>query len=368
MKRGGKCSKKASFLPIQPMNNKKRFLLRFTLAIIPALILALSIVLLLYTKYAGKSVQAAVPIPVRLVAPIKKDIAQEIRLNAWVQARNMVTVVPLVAGIIQDMPFDIGQEVEKDEIVASLEDERFRLQLRQAEAGYLAAKSSWERVEQLYKSNATTLQNREQAKGQFEAVQSQYELARLQMDWAQVKSPISGVVLVRHLSKGDIASPERPLITIGTLDDLEVRVKIPERMYSYFLDGGKNIKAYLERTEDRSIPLEIRAVSPFISAESKNFELVLSVPSDTKSLRPGMYVRIILELERHNNVWTLPDRALATGNRLWYMEDGLARSLPFTPLFRSDTNFELADNLADREYVLEGHFFLREGVSIQVIP
>ncbi len=270
---------------------------RFLLALIPlALVAGAALFVRANTGEKAASFDA-IPVPVRLASPAKTSLSQLIRLNAHVESRTMVTVVPLVAGIINELPVDIGDAVSKDQVIARLEGERFRLQLRQAEAGWQAAKSTRDRVEKLYASGASTLQNREEAKGHFEAAESQYELARLQLDWATVKSPLDGVVLVRHLSPGSIASPERPLLTIGTLDELEVRVRVNERWYRHFVSaGGEAMLPHvaLEREGEVAIPLSIRAVSPFVSPDTKTFELVLTVPAGTSRLRPGMFVQIVV--------------------------------------------------------------------------
>ncbi len=350
----------------------KPFKKKFTshlLYIIPLFILLFSLLFKVFTSAREKAQIEAVPIPVRLVSPEKGSLSQEIRLSAYVESRNMVTVLPFVSGIIQELPFEIGDSVQKDDVIAYIDDERFRLQLRQAEAAWLALKSTRERVEQLYRSNATTLQNYEEIKGQAEAAESQYELALLQVKWAEVKSPIDGVVLVRHLSAGSIAAPERPLLTIGSLEDLEVRVRIPERWYQYFANEKNYPAVHLEVDGFKEqIPLNIRALSPFISAETKNFELVLTIPSTEQQLRPGMYVRIIIELERKDNVWTLPERALGSGNKLWYVHEGRAQSVDWIPPFRSDSAFMLAEELSAQDYIVEGQFFLREGSPVTVLP
>lgn len=349
---------------------KKSRALRLLLALIPIALVGAALLFVRANTGGEESAIDAIPVPVRLAKPAKTSLSSLIRLNAHVESRTMVTVVPLVAGIINELPVDIGDAVSKDQVIARLEAERFRLQLRQAEAAWQAAKSTRDRVEKLYQSGASTLQNREEAKGHFEAAESQYELARLQLDWASVKSPLDGVVLVRHLSPGSIASPERPLLTIGTLDELEVRVRVNERWYRHFVPASGSTAlphVILEREGEEPIPLAIRAVSPFVSPDTKTFELVLTVPSGTSCLRPGMFVRIVVELERRDGVWTLPQACLGTGNRIWYVDEGRARSVTIDEPFRSQDAFQLPEELADRAWVYEGQFFLRDGSPVTVL-
>ena len=117
----------------------------------------------------------APPIPVRTMKPRFGDLVKSLRLNAHVESETMVTVLPLVSGILQELPVEVGQPVRKGQIVARIDSQRYDLQLQQAEAAYLSAKSSYERLGQLYRANAATQQSYEQAKGQYEAYSSQYE-------------------------------------------------------------------------------------------------------------------------------------------------------------------------------------------------
>jgi len=306
------------------------------------------------------------PLPVRTERPAYGDLVRSLKLNAHVESETMITVLPLVSGVLQELFVEVGQPVAKGQIVARIDAQRFELQLKQAEAGYLSAKSSYERLGQLYRASAASQQSYEQAKGQFEAYASQYELARLQLDYANVKSPVDGVVLVRHLAAGSIAAPERPLVTIGDLGDLVVRARVPERYYENFLAGAGPGRIVVRRPGGGQYPGRVRSVSPFVSAETKNFEVTVAIGGGSEALRPGMFVTVDFELARWPGVYSLPFEALG-GGRLWWVEDGRARSAPFLPGDASETAFAVPPEWAERDFILEGHYFAREGAAVVVV-
>ncbi|HPE89727.1 MAG TPA: efflux RND transporter periplasmic adaptor subunit [Spirochaetia bacterium] len=309
----------------------------------------------------------APPVPVRVMRPEYGDLVKTLKLNAHVESETMVTVVPLVSGILQELSVEVGQTVAAGQVVARIDAQRFELQLQQAEAAYLSAKSSYERVGQLYRANAATQQSYEQAKGQYEAYASQYELARIQLDYASVKSPIDGVVLVKHLSAGSIAAPERPLVTIGDLGDLVVRARVPERYYEAFGSPRESMRIAIRREGGDEYPGTIRSVSPFVSAETKNFEVVVSIGGSPELLRPGMFVAVEFELARWPGVYTLPYEALSGDGRLWWVDGGLARSRPFAPEAASDAAFAVPEEWAARDVIVEGQYFASEGSPVTVV-
>lgn len=310
------------------------------------------------------------PIPVLVEKPRFGDLVRTLTINGYVESDRMVTVLPLVSGVLQDLLVDVGDQVRQDQIIARIDPERYRLQFEQAETAYLSAQSTFERVSQLYKSNATSTQNYEQAKAQAEALKSQYDLARLQLEYTNIKSPMDGVVLMRHLSVGSLAAPERPLVSIADLNNLLIRCQIPERYYGQFQavqkTGGEELKITIKRSDSSSYAGRIRSVSPYVSAETKTFEVVITVASGTDELRPGMFVSTSFELSRLKNVYTLPYSALSGGNTLWYVEDGQAKKGEIEVTDSNDDVFVVGKEWAERDVIIEGWYFLREGRAVVV--
>lgn len=306
------------------------------------------------------------PIPVRTMKPEFGDLVKSLRLNAHVESETMVTVLPFVSGVLQEMAVDIGQHVRKGQLIARIDSQRFALQLQQAEAAYLSAKSSYERLGQLYRANAATQQSYEQAKGQYDAYSSQYELAKIQLDYATVKSPVDGVVLVKHMSAGSIAAPERPLVTIGDLDDLILRARVPERYYEQFSSENDSMRIVIRRAGGGEYTGRVRSISPFISAETKNFEVSVSLKGSTGVLRPGMFVSLEFELARWPGVYSLPFEALS-GGKVWRVEGGKAVSEGFVPTDASDTHFAVPLAWSSRECIIEGQYFAREGSPVSIV-
>ncbi len=335
-------------------------------ALPPAVVAAALAFRLLAGSGEGASVEAP-PVPVRVLRPAYGELVRSVGINGHVESDRTVTVLPLVSGTLQELRASVGDTVERGQVLARIDPERYALQFRQAEAAYLSAKSTFDRVSQLYQAAATSAQNYEQAAGQYEALRSQYELARLQLGYTEVSSPLDGVVLVRHLSAGSMAAPERPLFTIADLTDLVVRCRVPEGRYGAFIAAGSDMPVLVRRSDGSSYAGRIRSISPYVSPETKNFEVVVAVEGGGM-LRPGMFVTVDFQLYRRSGVYTLPYAALAAGDSLWYVEDGTARRETFKPAEFSDEAFVVEERWAGRDVVVEGAYFLREGSAAAVVP
>jgi len=225
----------------------------------------------------------------------------------------MVTITPKVPGQIDNIYFDVGQKVKVGQIIAEIDSEPMLLTLKQAESAYLASKSSYERISKLYKANATTKQNYDQAKGQYDAYKSQYELAKLQYNYSKIKSPISGVVLIRHTSVGSMVDTRTPIATIANLKKLIVRSQIPSKYYITFNKHQKDMKIIVTQPDSQlTYPVEIRTIAPYISADTKSFEVVCTFQNPDNNLKPGMFIYIDFILESRNHVYYLPFKTLVS--------------------------------------------------------
>jgi membrane fusion protein (multidrug efflux system) len=346
---------------------KKGWLLRWGRWLIPVLVLAGSLSFKVALDSRQEAASELPPVPVRVRQADQGNLAKTLRLNGYIESESMVTVLPLVSGILQELFVDTGQAVKKDQIIGRIDAARYELQLRQAEAGFFSAKSSYDRVLQLYQAGVSSQQNLDQAKAQYDAYATQYELARMQLDYANVKSPVSGVVLMRHLSVGSIASPERPLVTIGDLDDLIVRARIPEKYYPIFQEKRGSLPISLRSSAGHDYRGSIRTISPFVSADTKNFETIIAVDDSRGLLRPGMFVNMEFKLEEWRNVLSLPFAALTGGNTLWHVENDLARSIMFVPTETTDSAFIIPADYADYNFIIEGQYFVYEGAPVRLV-
>jgi len=324
------------------------------------------------------SARAEAPPPEQVAMPVRVEearyepLVKELRLNAFIESDSMVTVLPLVSGILQEMPVEVGQRVSKGQVVARIDAARYELQLRQAEAAWLSAKGTFERIEQLFQAGAASQQSYDQARGQLDAYRSQYELAMLQLEYATVRSPIDGVVLLRQLAVGSIAAPERPLLTIGDLSRLVVKARVPERYYADFNKAENGVEVRVLRSGGEAYAATLASVSPFVSPENRTFEATCDLVEGLESLRPGMSVTAVFSLARKDGAWSLPFDALSGETKLWYVEsDGtggsFAHTMSLEPGFSTDERFEVPAEFSAYRFIVEGQHFLKDGAPVRLI-
>jgi RND family efflux transporter MFP subunit len=310
--------------------------------------------------------------PVIIIRPRRGTIEKRLGLTSQVETGRLITVVPRTAGTLEMLDADPGREVVRDEVLARIDSSPYDQTFLQAQAAYLTARSTFDRVSQLYEHQAASLQQFEEARGLHESARAQFELARLNRDYTLIRSPMDGVVLIRHATAGAIVNEGMPLFTLGDLNDLRIKAAVPELHYRFFAEQWENMTVQLRapalgNEEFLLVPLSL---APYVSPENRNFIVEYAVPGgDERFLKPGMFVNVSFILESLENVRYLPFRTLASGGRLWYADDeDRARYIEFTPDFFNEEVFRIPDEYGERRFIIEGQHFISSGQKLNILP
>ncbi len=207
-------------------------------ALIPAIILLLAIALGGWYLFRGKTEDEGV-----------------IAASGTIEVTEVDVSAKLI-GRVDEIMAEEGGQVKKGEIMLTLDHKELLVQKKQATAVLGAARhlsaqveavlnnltTSSRRAEKLYRSGSlsqqkyeeittrleTTNQQHEAAKNQLAQAEAALEFVETQIGNARLEAPIDGVVLQRNIEVGELAFMGMPLITLGDLEDVWLKIYIPE--------------------------------------------------------------------------------------------------------------------------------------------
>lgn len=354
------------------MKNTVKKLLRVVIFIVIA-ILFVGLVLLVTNKKPAEEKEEVLP-TVIVQKPVLQNLVEAVTISGYVEAKAMIPVVPFVSGTIKEYPAKAGDYVTKNTILAKIDDEPFKQQMLQAQASYFAAKSTFDRVESLYKSGATTQQNYDTARAQYDASKAQYDLAKLQMDYTEVKAPVNGTILIADQAVGGIGSQGTPLVVIANLDNQVVRLKVPEKYFDLFTMERDKLSVLITRPaekgmyEDAVTSATIENIAPYVSPQSKNFEVVCRLDNPGERFRPGMYVKVQVAYKIHENVPVLPiNTKKMDGSYYTYTPE--TNTVQYHAGESTPTDgayFIVSEELADQWFVVDGQNFIFDGQRVRL--
>jgi membrane fusion protein, multidrug efflux system len=136
-------------------------------------------------------------------------------------------------------------------------------------------------------------------------------------------APISGVVGVKNVKMGDQLTAASPSIfTIFSIDRLKIYVDIPEKYYAQVRRGVAALLE-LDAIPGRVINGVISNIRPVVDDVSRTSQAEIIINNPAHLIRPGMFARVDLILQRKNNAILLPyDALLGMENQYVYVVVG----------------------------------------------
>ena len=337
-------------------------------------------ILILLVTNKKKDEQKVETLPVVVIQkPVRQNLVESISISGYIEAKSMIPVVPFVSGTITEYPVSVGDYVEKNQLLAKIDDKPFRQQMIQAEAAYFAAKSTYDRVESLYKAGATTQQNYDTTRAQYDANKAQYDLAKLQLGYTEVCSPISGTVLVADQAVGDIGNQQSPVAIVADLNNLVVRLKVPEKYFDLFVSEKENLSVKITRPAEKNLfedavsPAIIENIAPYVSPQNKTFEVVCRLTQNSERFKPGMFVKVQIAYKTYENVPVIPLNAKKMDGS-FYIYDEESQTVHFQmpdektsiSSVNDGINFIVDEQFADSYFVIDGQNFVFDGQKVRL--
>ena len=337
-------------------------------------------ILILLVTNKKKDEQKVENLPVVVTQkPVRQNLVESISISGYIEAKSMIPVVPFVSGTITEYPVSVGDYVEKNQLLAKIDDKPFRQQMIQAEAAYFAAKSTYDRVESLYKAGATTQQNYDTTRAQYDANKAQYDLAKLQLGYTEVCSPISGTVLVADQAVGDIGNQQSPVAIVADLNNLVVRLKVPEKYFDLFVSEKENLSVKITRPAEKNLfedavsPAIIENIAPYVSPQNKTFEVVCRLTQNSERFKPGMFVKVQIAYKTYENVPVIPLNAKKMDGS-FYIYDEESQTVHFQmpdektsiSSVNDGINFIVDEQFADSYFVIDGQNFVFDGQKVRL--
>jgi HlyD family secretion protein len=269
-------------------------------------------------------------VAMQTAAVARRDIVKRIAATGILRPTAVVHVGALVSGTVTSTLVQSGDRVRAGQVIATIEDSAFRLQLARAEAQWRAARLRDDearrhlgRQEELLAQGFVAAVAVEAARSQarlaaedIAAAAADVETARINLARCRIESPIAGTVLSKEVATGQsVASSFQvpDLFTIvSRLDRLEVLAMFAESDLASVAAGAQStltVPAWPERT----FPAVVTRVLNM--AESRQgvvlFPVVLAIDNDEGLLRPGMTAYVELRILARRHVLTVPNQAVS---------------------------------------------------------
>ncbi|MES2274933.1 MAG: efflux RND transporter periplasmic adaptor subunit [Bacteroidota bacterium] len=269
------------------------------------------------------------PIVLQTEKPTRGYIAISVTATGRIQPVDTVSVGSQVSGIISALFADFNSKVKKGQLIAQLDKSLLQAQVDQASGNVANNKAqlalqtaNFGRENLLFKTdaisraefdNATALLN--SAKAGVASAQAQLRSAQKNLSYADIYSPIDGVVLNRNINVGQTvaASFNTPTLFVIAKDitKMQVQANVDEADIGDVKQGQRvafTVDAFIN-DQFKGKVLDIR-LHPSVSANVVTYTTIIDAPNDDEKLKPGMTANIIIYTHEVNNALLIPAKAI----------------------------------------------------------
>ena len=163
--------------------------------------------------------------PAKLVVVNAAGNSRQYRFPAIVNAATSADLTFAVSGQIASLAVKEGDEVEKGQLIAQLDQDRFRTDVSQARATLDGAQLEFERAERLIKEDAIARNVFQQRRTQRDIAQAGLDAANKALADSTLRSPFAGVIAVRQAKELEVVQPSQSVVTLQTTGAAEAVVQ-----------------------------------------------------------------------------------------------------------------------------------------------
>ena len=338
------------------------------------------------------------------VQPIQVgEIRDVVELTGSLEARAVFTVASKVGGRLETLHIEAGDAVTRGQLVAQLDDDEYRQQVEQAKAEVEVArarvqasrtledyaKRELDRLATLSSRNLVADTELDAARGKLEGLRAEgtvnralrsqseaaLEAAKVRLEYTHVHAvweddPPERIAGERFVEEGTLLSPGQAMISIIDIDALDAAVTVIERDYAR-LSKGQAAVVETDAYPGESFTGTVRLIAPLLQESSRQARVEVRVPNPDRRLRPGMFVRVQLELERRDQATLVPRDALISrgGEDVIFLADrqsGTAKQVAVEVGIVAHDQVEVRSPRLEGEVVTLGHHLLSDGSGITV--
>jgi multidrug efflux system membrane fusion protein len=286
-------------------------------------------------KAAGP--RAARPVPVAVATAVKKTVPVNIQAVGNVESMASVAVKTQVGGLIVDQFVADGQDVAEGDRLFLIDPRPFQLAVAEAEAKIERDHALLQKAEEdlnryarlkekdviAKESYDHTLAQARTLRGTIKVSEAERDRAKLDLEYANVRSPIAGRVGAILLNKGNVikANDDRTLVIINRIRPIYVSFSVPERHLPEIMARMKagpvtvTVRADGEASTETGV---LAALDNTVDTTTGAIRLKATFPNADASLWPGQFVRVTLSLDTRQGV-VVPTPAVQEGLRGPYL-------------------------------------------------
>jgi membrane fusion protein (multidrug efflux system) len=263
------------------------------------IILAILVALITYLQWPeaqkGKSKYKRV-VAVKMIPVVLAEFIESIEAVGTARANEQVMITSKYSDLVDDIYFEDGQKINKDEVLVKLNNQEERAKVSELKANLSESEAHLKRLTELLSSRATSKSLVEQQEAKTKAIEAQLVSANAKLNDLTIRAPFTGVLGFREVSKGAYIDAGSVITSLDDLSIIKVDFHLPERLLTH-IHAGQQISAVNTAYQDSTFIGKITAIDSRIDTSTRSIKVRATINNKALKLHPGMLLNISVLLQ-----------------------------------------------------------------------
>ena len=309
-------------------------------------------------------------VPVETAVAVRGDISSYLVFSSTVETEAAIEIHPEVAGQVEEVLAEEGDQVAAGDLLVRLENDQARLEDRESAANLRYLEGSFGRTEEMHRRKLISAQEYEDALYQLEQARLRQDRARLTLKHTEIRAPFSGMITSREVQVGARVAPGGKLFDLVKLEDMIARVHVPGR-YMRTVQNGQIAEAESDFVEDIQFEGYVKRISPVVDPRSGTFKVTVGLRDRWEHLRPGMFVNVRIVIDTHQDAILIPKEAVVydgTDRFVFIVADSTAQRIQLDVGYENGRFVEARSEIAaDSPVIVVGQNGLKDQARVKVM-
>lgn len=282
-------------------------------------LIALSSFILLSCSDKTEEVKTDIPtdvIPVKVIELQSSNIKRVINASGQFTTEDETMLSFKTGGIINKIYVKEGEQIQKGQLLATLDLTEINAQVNQAQIGYEKAQRDFKRAENLYRDSVASIEQFQNAKSALDFAQQQLNAAKFNLTYSEIRSITDGVVLKKIMNEGQITGPGSPVIQINSKGNADwvLKVNLSDKDWAY-INIGDSALVQIDAIGKENLKSVVSSKSESVDFMTGSFSVDIKLINNKKiDIASGMFGKAIIHPKTNNVAWKIPYEALLDGN------------------------------------------------------
>jgi membrane fusion protein (multidrug efflux system) len=272
------------------------------------------------------------------------------------------------SGKVVGIYFSEGSYVEEGDLLAKINDRPLQAQLLKLQAQQKLTREREFRQRQLLDRDAISRESYDQVATDLQAIEADIKLIEARIAETELRAPFDGVVGLRMISEGAIATTQTKIVRLVKDRPLKIDFAIPER-YSGQVAPGFPITFTIDGIA-KTFNAKVYAVAPKVDINTRTIE-VRALYNNTKGeFKPGRFASIKAQLSQMTNTIKVPTQAIIPemeGEKVFIYKGGKAKEVKVEIGLRTEAHVQVRKGLEFGDTLLTTAILqLRQNLPVQL--